>query len=368
MTSCVARAALLSWLASAAAADEAASPPAGAPTLWVPEVSLRTYSGYRDNVLLSSVAPLGSPLGGLAADASWLGLSPDGNQYTLLATAEHTWFFAHDLDPESLVFAQAAFQRDRGRQGRLALGVEYIFQDTVFDVSPTEAELTTVDATGHTLTARPGFGLELGPALRADLELEITRQLYSEPLDDDWEGGLRLTLKWSPSRLATITLAGRLRERNYDTRPALDADGFPLPAGLVMRAAELETEWRQDWDAARRWRTQLRLSLGRLHDNGGGYFDFTRAGARAIVRYEAAPWSLRAEARVWYFDYPTQTVGGPDTSLRHLLEVATSARAEYALGGGWSTFLEYTREESDDNAPDADYVVNTGMLGFQYTF
>lgn len=368
MTSRVAHAALLSWLACAAAADEAAGLPAAVPTLWVPEVSLRTYSGFRDNVLLSSVTPLGSPLAGLAADASWLGLSPGGNQYTLLATAEHTWFSAHDLDPESLVFAQAAFQHDRGRQGRFALGVEYVFQDTVFDVSPTEAELTTVAATGHTLAARPGFGVELNPVLRADLEFELIRQLYSEPLDDDWEAGARLTLKWTPTRLAALTLSGRLRERSYDTRTALDADGFPLGDGLVMHAAELETEWRQDWDEARRWRTQLRLSLGRLRDNGGGYFDFNRYGARAAVRYEAAPWSLRAEARVWHFDYPTQTVAGSGTRLRRILEVTTTARAEYALGGGWSTYLEYTREESDDNAPDADYVVNTGMLGFQYTF
>lgn len=368
MTSRVAHVALVSWLTCAAFADQAAGPPAATPTLWVPEVSLRTFSGFRDNVLLSSVAPRGSPLAGLAGDASWLGLSAGGDQYTLLATAEHTWFSAHDLDPESLVFAQAAFQRDRGRQGRLALGVEYVFQDTVFDVSTTEAELTTVAATGHTLAARPSFGLELNPVLRVDLEFELVRQLHTEPLDDDREAGTRLTLKWTPAPQSAFTLSGRLRERSYDTRTALDAAGLPLGHGLVMRAAELETEWRQDWDEARRWRTQLRLSYGRLRDNGGGYFDFNRHGARATARYVAAPWSLRAEARVWHFDYPVQTAAGPGTRLRRILEIATTLRAEYDLGGGWSTYLEYAREESDDNAPDADYIVNTGMLGFQHTF
>lgn len=351
-------------------AGAAAEPPAGA-TVWLPEVSLRTYSGYRDNVLLSTVVePLGSPLGGFAADASWLGFGPDGNQYTLLASGEFTQFFAHDLEPESLALVQATFRRDAGRQGSFGLGVDYVFQDSVFDVSATEAQLTTVDATGHTITVRPAAGLELNRVLRLDAEAEIIRQFFSEPLDDDWQGGLRLALKWTPDRRSTVTVTGRLLDRYYDTRLARDADGVELQPdeGLVLHGRELETEWRQAWDARRRWRTQLRLSLGESQDNGGGYLDFTRYGARAIARYDAAPWSLRAEFRAWYFDYPIQTVAGPGTPLRHLTEVAATARAEYQLGNGWSAYLEFTREDSNDNTPDADYTVNTGMLGFQYTF
>lgn len=339
-------------------------------TVWLPEVSLRTFSGYRDNVLLSAVTPLGSPLGGLAGDASWLGLDGGGNQYTLLASGEHTHFFSHDLEPESLAFFQAAFRRDAGRKGSFGLGAEYVFQDSVFDVSPTEALLTTVDATGHTITVRPTVGLELNRALRLDAEVEIIRQFFSEPLDDDWEGGLRLALQWTPDRRTIVTLTGRLLDRFYETRLARDANGEELrpDEGLVLRGREVETEWRQAWDAARRWRTQLRLSAGRTQDNGGGYFDFTRYGARVIARYDAAPWSLRAEFRVWYYDYPIQTTAGPGTPLRDISDLATVARAEYFLGNGWTAYLEYSREETDDNTPDSDYTVNTGLLGLQFTF
>ncbi|MFN0067420.1 MAG: hypothetical protein ACKVYV_07255 [Limisphaerales bacterium] len=368
MSLTAARTAILPWLAATLLPARAAEEPAAEATVWLPEVSLRTFTGYRDNVLLSTVAPIGSPLGGLAADASWLGVGPDHSQYTLLATGEYTHFFAADLDPEALALLQAAFKRDAGRWGSFGLGADYVFQDSVFDVSTTEANLTTVDATGHTLTARPAAGLDLHRELRLDAEVEVVRQLFSEPLDDDWEGGMRLKLKWTPAPRSTVTLGGRLRERVFDNRLALDAEGFALDEGLVMHAREVETEWRQGWDAGRRWRTQLRLSLGGNEDNGGGYFDFTRYGARAIARYDAAPWSLRAECRAWYYDYPTQTISGTGSALRRIIEVAAVARAEYRLGDGWSAYVEYVREETDDNTPASDYTVNTGMLGLQYTF
>jgi hypothetical protein len=336
--------------------------------VWLADHAVRTWAGYRDNPQLSSVAPQPTPLLGAAADVSFLRLTEGGGQTTLAASGEATEFLARSLDGEQLGLVQAAHVQEGGGGWRLGLAGDYLFQNQVFDVSVTETDLAAVSATGHTLIARPEAGRRLGEAWRLDAGFELTRQFFSAPLDDEWETTPRLDLEWSPHRRQAVTLSGRLRRRQYDTRAALDAAGAPLARGLVLESPELELEWRRDWDERRRWRTRLQAQLGRTRDNGGGYFDFLRCGGRAILRYEDERWSLRGEVRAFRFEYPIQTSAGPGTADRVRTDVSATLRAGHRLGGGWEIFAEGSVDHAMDNVPASSYRARSLVAGLEFVF
>ena len=340
---------------------------ASLPSFWGTSGALRLVTGYRDNVLLSPFNPVSAPLVGAGADFIVNRLPADGTEVTLFATAEYTVFLnAPEAEPEALVLAQASLTRELGNRWKGGVAGEYVFLHQVFDVSVTEAELSTVTARGNTFTLTPSASLDLGRGWGVSLEADGTRQLFTDELDDYWEVKPFLALTKACSDRAELALGYTFGGRWYDTRAPLDAEGDALPGTLEFAAHEVELRSKVFWDAPRRWRTQFRLGWLDNRDNGGGYFDFTRLAAGAQVQYQAGRWTFRVDGRVRWYAYPVQRSEGPDSSLRQRTDLAGLLRGEFKASRKLRLFAQYERDASEDNAPEASYHANSLVAGIEW--
>lgn len=336
------------------------------PSPWSTAGDVRAATGYRDNVQLSSVNPLGAPFLSGGGDFMLNRLPLDGTAVSVFASADYTHFLdAPQADPESLALARGEVKRDLGAGCTGGLAGQYVFMNQVFDVSATEAELSTVTAKGSTLTLTPSAAVNLGRNWKLETTLDGSRQLFSAPLDDYWELGPSLKFAKTFVAGSDCWLGYRFTRRWYDDRAPLDADGLAMPGLLEFDLHELEFRSKFAWDAKRRWTSQLRFGLRWTEDNGGGYFDNLRPLVGVRVGYRAERWQVWAEVRGYWYDYPTQRSDGPDSALRRKTDLNVTARGEYRLLKKLVAFAQYDRESAFDNAPSADYDANTVTAGVE---
>lgn len=335
--------------------------------VWSPGGSLRVGGGYRDNVLLSSRNPVAAGFGTVGGDFTLNRLPVDGTEVSLLATGDFIAFVDEPAAaPEALAMTQAEIKRDLGRDWTAGLRAQYVFINQVFDVSATEADLTTVTARGHLISVTPAIVRALGGAWTVTAEWEGSRQIFAAPLDPYWEVIPSATLTRSLGRRGEAALTYRYDRRWYDERSALDAEGNSLPFRLQFESHEVELRPRVYWDAARHWSTRFRLGLLHNRDNGGGHFDYTRYTAGVQLRYHTAGWKWQAEFRGLRYDYATRRIAGPASPLRRKSDWGLRLRAERQLSRRWTMFAQWDRETSDDRLPTLDYEANTVQVGLEW--
>lgn len=349
-------------LAELAELEKLARPPA-----WSTDGSVRLGGGYRDNVLLSPFRPVAAGFASVGGDFTLHRLPVDGTEVSCFVTGDYLAFVDEPAaDPEALILTQAGITRDLGRAWAAGLQSRYVFLNQVFDVSATEAELSTVLARGHLLTLTPSLTRELASNWTAEAACEGSRQIFDAPLDPYWEITPAGTLSRSLGRRGELALTYRYDQRWYDDRSPLAADGATLPGHLRFESHEAELRSRLHWDAARHWSTRLRLGVLVNRDNGGGFFDYTRYAAALQLRCRAAGWTVQAEVRGLRYDYETRRVAEPFSPLRRKTDWGLRLRAERQLSPHWTVFAQWDRESSDDRLPAADYTANTVQLGWQW--
>jgi hypothetical protein len=337
------------------------------PPVWSVGGSLRAGGGYRDNVLLSSFSPVRAGFLTVGGDFTLNRLPVDGTEVSLLASGDYIAFVEEPAaEPEALVLTQAEIKRALGRDWTAGLRAQYVFLNQFYDVSATEAELTTVLARGHLVSAAPSLSRSLGGDWSFTAACEGARQIFESPLDPYWEATPTGTLTRSLGQRGEIALTYRYDRRWYDERPALDAEGHALPFRLQFDSHEAELRPRVYWDAARHWSTRLRLGALVNRDNGGGYFDYTRYSAGVQLRYRAAGWTCLAELRALRYEYETRRVAGPASPLRRKDDWSLRLRAERQLSRRWTLFAQWDRETSADRLPDSDYQANTVQVGLEW--
>ncbi len=336
------------------------------PSPWSAAGDLRAGTGYRSNVQLSSVNPVAAAFLSGGGDFMLNRIPLDGTGVSILASADYTHFLgAPQVDPESLALARAELKRDLGAGWTAGLAGQYVFMNQVFDVSATEAELSTATAKGSTLTLTPSAAVSLGRNWKLESVLDGSRQLFSAPLDNYWELGPNVKLAKALAAGRDCSLSYRFTRRWYEDRAPLDADGSELPGDLEFDLHELEVRTKIAWDARRRWYSQLRLGLRWTEDNGGGYFDNLRPVLGVRAGYGVERWKVWAEFRGYWYDYPIQRSDGPDSALRRKTDLDVTVRGEYRLWKRLTAFAQYDRESAFDNAPSADYDAHTVAAGVE---
>lgn len=336
------------------------------PSVWTTGGSLRAGGGYRDNVLLSSLNPVAAGFATAGGDFMLNRLPTDGTEVSVFVTGDYTHFVDEPAaDPEALLLAQGEVKRDLGRAWTAGLRGQYVFINQVFDVSATEADLTTVTARGHLISAMPSLVRELGRGWTATVTVDGSRQIFDAPLDKYWEAIPAGTMVREFGRWAEAALTYRYDRRWYDDRPPLDGAGESLPGKLQFESHEVEFRPRFFLDAGRRWSTQLRLGVLVNRDNGGGYFDYLRYSAAVQLKYRTADWALRAEVRWRGYDYDVQRASETDPELRSKTDFGFTLRGERRLARKWTVFAQYERESSNDTLPRSEYEANTLLAGLE---
>lgn len=341
------------------------------PSLWIKTLDARTWSGYKDNVLLANQNTESSPLLGASLDGSLLRLPVDGWESMFLFSGEYTRYFnLTNIDHEADAIAQAQFKKKLADNWKPGLAAEYFYFDQVFDNSIVSTQLLALPVDGHTFTLRPSLEKPFAEHYHFQAELVGTRQIFGQFIDNYWEFGPKLTLGREYGHKSDLSISYAFNDRLHDTMPARDAGGNIEPGrGLQFWGHELFAVWRHNWDAEGRLRTTTKLSIQRNEDNGGGFYNFWRPFLMEQVRYRRPTWELRTEARVSYYQWDAQRIDITSPSpVRHKAYFRFDVRAEKSLAKTFKLFAQYTHDEAISNLEVDQYSMNSVLAGFDWEF
>lgn len=294
----------------------------------------------------------------------------DGTEVSLLASGDDKHFLdTADTDKEQFLMANATVKRQLSRVLTGSVSVQYYYMDQVFDASTTEFDLGVVVARGHYVAGKPVITLALNPHTWLDFEELVAYQWLAIPLDDYMETGPRVAIRHEFGRRSEFQVSYCLLNRDYATRSQVSSTGVPLPdTDLVYEIHRAEAAWRQNWDSRSVWRTTAKIGLEANHDNGSGYFDYTRYYGELQVRYERKTWEARARFNVSRYEYDLQIADANDPTLRRKTLLDASVSASIKLGRRFRAFAEYEHEQSLANQESDQYKANTLSGGLDAEF
>lgn len=339
---------------------------------WVPAASVSASLGWRDNVLLSSFAPMSRSFARGEVEA------------ILLRPQRHRWEFVTFLDGDVLRYFSAPPDTAGEQQWalhsevrweplkpvRLALKAVGYWQDAVIDLSESEAirVVAPTRVRGGFVAFAPRLTLPAG--FRVDAKVQVRRNDYRGYAGDYDEvtGGARIG--WERSDTLALSAAWYELRRDYDQRMTFTAGGRPLPGTqLHFRQRDGELTARTTWNWGGEW--TLVANAGRMEnrDRASGYFDYTQKRAGLDLAWEWGVWNATLAAEGRRTDYRTQTVGaGIAPPSRFAEDFSTLLRVEREIDARWSVFAEHRWERSRSNETDFGYRVNTLLGGIQRSF
>ncbi len=335
--------------------------------VWDTTIRATVGGGYRDNVLGSSVAPESSSFFISSADASFIRFSESGATFSLLLLSEDVRFFdSPSVDKEQYFSSSAQFSLPAGERDEVGGYLLYLYQNQVFDVSDSEANLRRLLVEGHSVSVRPHWEHTFTRGWSVRLEGIMLRQLYVSELDNFWEGGGKLSLIHSYGRRSEWSVNYQSRHRYYDTRLQADSNGNLLNnTSLVYWQQEIGGEWRHYWDAGHHWRTRTRTGVLLSRDNGSGYFDYDRVQFAQQLRWNNYGWEISANVRfAWHF-HRIQKVA---REQRERSAYALDFRAEKRLGKYWLLYAAAERAWNFSNDPLDEYTdwMGSGGIGVEF--
>jgi hypothetical protein len=338
--------------------------------LWSHMAEVRGSFGYKDNVLLSHTNSAGSAFWMSGAELIVFRLPSHGWQFHFFADASDVRYFdAKPVTDEQMAIAAAQLGKDFGGGWKSTLGVNYLFQNQVFDFSGVYTNRATIgQIVGHTLAPRWGLRKTVG-AFWLEGEVNATRQWLDAPLDDYWRFGPRAAAghRWEPG--SELSLAYQYSRLDYDTREQVDRQGAPLAStSLALNSHLVELSLTQLWDQKRRWQTVTSAGYEANLDNGSGFFDYDHFRLSQLVRYRDENWEISARARAGHFEYSIQTVSALDAAHRRKTMLSVSVRAERKLTKHLKAHAGYIWDRSISNLDFDDYQANTVLAGMSATF
>lgn len=338
--------------------------------LWNYSASLRGGLGYKDNVLLGHTNAQGSAFWTSSAELMAFRLPTQGWQFNFIADAADVRYFnLPSVDSEQLALAVAQLSKDFEHGWKSTLGVNYLFQNQVFDTSTTYTNQTSVGLIlGHTLTPRWVFRKTFD-ALWVEAEFSGTRQWLDAPLDSYWQFGPRATLGYNWRRDSELAVAYQYARLNYDQREQLTQSGAVITNSLLAFTAHLvELTLTRAWGEWQRWYALASVGFESSRDNGPGFYDYDNYRLSARARYRDEHWEVTAQARASHYEYATQTVTATDAARRRKTMINLSVRAERKLTEHLLAHATCSWDRALSNLDFDDYAASTVIGGLAWTF
>ena len=338
--------------------------------LWNYSTELRGGFGYKDNVLLSRTNAQGSAFWMSGAEAMIFRLPTHGWHFHFFTDASDVRYFdSPSVDNEQTAIASAQLGKDLGHGWKSTLGLNYLFQNQVFDFSDVYTNQSSVgQIVGHTLAPRWAARKAMGQ-LWIEGEFSGTRQWLEEPLDGYWQFGPRAAIGCGWGHGSELTFSYQYSRLDYNSRDQVDASGGTLTnTALALSSHATELSLTHFWDENRRWQTIACLVYEANRHNGSGFYDYDHYRVSQQIRYRDERWEITARARLGHFDYSTQTVSDPNKASRRKTMLNLSLRAECKLAKHFKVHASYLWDRSVSNLDFDDYTASTVLGGLALTF
>jgi hypothetical protein len=344
-------------------------PPVPGPR-WHADTTLSAGFGYKENVLYSAVHEQDSAYSMAEADVFLFRQGADDHEAYVYAFADQRHYFELDRgDDEQSVLTEANWTLRNPAGHALTLQARYTFIDQFFDASLSDADIASLRLRQHEFGGGGCAEWALGNGWYLQAGGDAC-DVHVVDFDDDyraWEGMLELGYRWHPSGEAGVTYTRGLED--YEDRQHRSATGDRIDGSPV----DIETEslclfGRWYWDAAHRWRTQLKWTAYTRDDNGGGYYDYQSWRSRLSLRGPLGGW--RWEGGLYYgntdYDVRPSRAGIVEAPLLYRNRIELWLRLERPLGEHWLGFAEVSWEDNDANDPLDVYAQTWGCAGVGY--
>lgn len=339
--------------------------------LWNYSTSLRGGFGYRDNVLLSHTNAQGSAYWMSGAEIMVFRLPTHGWQFNFIADATDARYFnSPSVNKEQVALAMAQLSKDFNNGWKSTLGLNYLFQNQVYDNSANYySNVTSVGLIlGHTLTPRWALRKTIG-AFWTEAEISGTRQWLDAPLDSCWQFGPRAAIGYGWGGASEVTLSYQYQRLDYDHRPQVNASDEVVTNSLLgLNTHLVELALTHVWDQQKHWQTITAVGFETCLDNGSGFYNYDYYRLSQRLRYRDEKWEVTAQARLGYYDYGTQTVSATDPALRRKTMISLVLRAERKLAKHLIAHASYGWDRSISNLDFDDYQASTVIGGLALTF
>lgn len=339
--------------------------------LWDLSTTVRPSFGYRQNPTLAQDAfREASTFVNVGAELLLFRLPTEGNHFHLFFSGDDRRYLdSSQIEKEQTFVTQAEFRHEFGTGWSTALTGLHVYNDQVVDLSTVDQGRGTTRAAGHTLSARPNVRWDATPQLWFEVESELVRQIFFEPLDDYWEFAPRALAGWKLPRDSSVTASYLHLWRPYDDSPQLSPTGETLPGTLNrIQSDRFELRWKQRWDAGKRWTTTLRGFFHVTQDNGLGFYDYQRPGVALTVQYQISRWTLRAGGRYSRYDYLAQSIAPDEVTTRLREEWGGDLRAQFDVTKNFRLFVDYEFQHSTGNVAVDNYQDHLVQGGFEWEF
>jgi hypothetical protein len=339
--------------------------------LWDKDVVLRAGFGYKDNVLLSPVAPQGSPFFTSGLDLTIFRLPLDGWEVNVSMIGDDVRYTRSPggLNREDLFIANALVQRYFGHVWRAGIELRYSYVYQVLQEFLSAGGAQAVLAKGQLLGYRPFVRRELSTNWWVQAELPMAREWWQSPLDSVWKIGGQVFFGFNYATHSHIALGAGSFYIPHSEWLARDAQGNEIAGKrLAVWRDVAELKWEHHWDSADRFSTVAKLGFNHARDNGGGFFDYYRYVASGEIRFHTKDWELKGSAGISYYYFPVQQVGPPPSPTLYLTTVDLSLRAErrlYKSLRGFAAF-EFEQTISDDPLSEYRYRIGTGGVSWEF--
>lgn len=330
---------------------------------WEGEMNLSGGLGYRDNVLLSEIAPESSGYLYTGFDAMSIRSKPEGkDNWLVLFMAENRAFFdVEDFDNETLVFALTHYSRQIESIGKLGAGVEYLYTSQAFDASIDEVETSSVVVKG----SQAMFVADWKFAEQNTLKLGTGKMTFADDSNDFDLTELSFESDFSISDSLEFRLSLKVADRDYVNRFSRDDDGVLIDDSLLsllekrtrLTLVEQRALWRGDFVS------KLYLDYSTQSSSASRYYDRDRTRLGGSLEWSGEDWSITLGASYQQIDYDVRL--GEDGFTRSNDDIRWSFELERRLNKDWSVFLHFDDSEKETNESFSSYGTNSLMVGFR---
>ncbi len=322
--------------------------------------------GFKENVLLSEIAPIDSSFNYLSFEGiAQKEFIETGAQWTTMALVENRHYFeGGDLPDEAFGLMVSEYARYVGIDGTLRGGVQYLYFNQAFD-----ATFDVLDPNQIVITAQE-------PRLYVEWEsffwqfeyaasVGVSRMYFQDASDDyetiDWE----LELDYAIDNRTNWRFAVNGFARDYTDRPTRSADGFRIDS-IILGTDQLgfETSVERGFGSeSMALLAEIGIDYEERRDRHFGYYDRDRTKYFLELRTNGEKWRMRLDIGFSDREYRTQIA--ENGALRRSDDWIGSLEWERDLNEKWAFFARGETDSSESNETFFSYDANSLMLGIR---
>lgn len=337
---------------------------------WLVSSAVEAAYGFKDNLLLSSIADERSAFVRGGAEVFVVGVSPRWDASFFVQGKRTHYFSGRTVDHDTNAYAHAEFAYRILDTLKVSLPVIGAYSDDVFDVSETEVDRTVAELETWSGRVAPAVRWDFSSRGWIEAQAGGERKRYAGGGNDARNGDGRLRVGWRLGRHVELQALGGRRWRNFDRRVQVTASGRERPdTHLKVQEREVEGRLETTWGADRNWRTSTRAGRMDYRDNGFHYFDYRRKRVSQDVEWKSARWLVRFEGSAERMTWDVQKIGvGVAPPARIKDGFGAELRVERTLSVRWAVVADYRWERNRSNDEVASYRVNEGLLGARWSW